>query len=87
MIVKKITRFSWIYMYPPEHRKVVFGMPSVYMDVHLNGCTDFIHIQYLKVHPSLSHCLVNMNMIAPETEAPQMGPQKQMAVLSKLAVI
>jgi hypothetical protein len=40
-----------------EYRKVVFGMPSVCMYVHLtsafNGSMDFIHIQYSGVCPSL----------------------------------
>jgi ABC-type antimicrobial peptide transport system permease subunit len=51
-----------------EYRKVVFGMPSVGMYVHLtsafNGSMDFIHIQYPGVS-IIGQCLTNINILAP----------------------
>jgi hypothetical protein len=51
-------------------------------------CLDiFYSYSAFKCSSNISWCLVNINIPAIKTEAPQMDPKTKMAIFSKMAVI
>jgi hypothetical protein len=73
----------------PEYEKVVCGcqlhvcMYGYVPCCCLNGWTDFIHINYLRVPSAIGRCLMNMNILAPKIGALQMGTKTQNDIFLK----